>query len=38
METIVCRVTSSCCASAGDTEEEALKNVKEAIGLYLEPA
>jgi predicted RNase H-like HicB family nuclease len=25
------------CASAGDTEEEALRNVKEAIQLYLEP-
>ncbi|MBI2165438.1 MAG: type II toxin-antitoxin system HicB family antitoxin [Chloroflexi bacterium] len=26
------------CASAGDTEEEALKNIKEAIALYLEPS
>ncbi len=26
------------CASAGDTEQEALENVKEAIALYLEPA
>ncbi|MBI4285781.1 MAG: type II toxin-antitoxin system HicB family antitoxin [Chloroflexi bacterium] len=26
------------CCSAGDTEEEALENVKEAISLYLEPA
>ena len=26
------------CCSAGDTEEEALKNAKEAISLYLEPA
>lgn len=26
------------CCSAGDTEEEALKNAKEAIALYLEPA
>jgi predicted RNase H-like HicB family nuclease len=26
------------CCSAGDTEEEALKNVKEAMYLYLEPA
>lgn len=26
------------CASAGDTEEEALENIKEAIGLYLEPS
>jgi predicted RNase H-like HicB family nuclease len=25
------------CASAGDTEHEALKNIKEAIALYLEP-
>jgi len=25
------------CCSAGDTEEEALENVKEAISLYLEP-
>ncbi len=25
------------CCSAGDTEEEALKNAKEAIFLYLEP-
>jgi predicted RNase H-like HicB family nuclease len=24
------------CASAGDTEEEALHNIKEAIALYLE--
>jgi predicted RNase H-like HicB family nuclease len=26
------------CCSAGDTEDEALKNVKEAIALYLEPS
>ncbi len=26
------------CCSAGNTEEEALENVKEAISLYLEPA
>lgn len=26
------------CCSAGDTEEEALENAKEAIALYLEPA
>ena len=26
------------CASAGDTEEEALENIKEAISLYLEPS
>ena len=26
------------CCSAGDTEEEALANVKEAIALYLEPS
>ena len=26
------------CASAGDTEQEALDNMKEAIALYLEPA
>ncbi|MDD5082470.1 MAG: type II toxin-antitoxin system HicB family antitoxin [Dehalococcoidales bacterium] len=26
------------CCSAGDTEAEALENVKEAITLYLEPA
>ncbi len=26
------------CASAGDSEEEALENVKEAIALYLEPS
>lgn len=25
------------CASAGETQEEALKNIKEAITLYLEP-
>jgi predicted RNase H-like HicB family nuclease len=25
------------CASAGETEEEALANIKEAIALYLEP-
>ncbi len=25
------------CASAGDTEEEALDNIREAIILYLEP-
>ena len=26
------------CASAGDSEEEALENIKEAIALYLEPS
>lgn len=26
------------CISEGDTEEEALKNIKEAIELYLEPS
>ncbi|MBI2829555.1 MAG: type II toxin-antitoxin system HicB family antitoxin [Chloroflexi bacterium] len=26
------------CTSAGDTEEEALQNIKEAIILYLEPS
>ena len=26
------------CASAGDTEEEARHNIKEAIELYLEPS
>ena len=26
------------CTSAGDTEEEALTNIKEAIALYLEPS
>lgn len=26
------------CCSAGDTEEEALENIKEAISLYLEPS
>ncbi len=25
------------CASAGETEEEALANIREAIGLYLQP-
>jgi len=25
------------CISEGDTKEEALANIKEAIGLYLEP-
>jgi predicted RNase H-like HicB family nuclease len=25
------------CISEGDTREEALKNIQEAIGLYLEP-
>jgi predicted RNase H-like HicB family nuclease len=25
------------CASAGETEEEALENIREAISLYLEP-
>jgi predicted RNase H-like HicB family nuclease len=25
------------CASAGETEAEALENIREAIGLYLEP-
>ena len=26
------------CTSAGDTEEQALDNIKEAIALYLEPS
>lgn len=26
------------CASAGETEEEALRNIEEAIALYIEPA
>lgn len=26
------------CCSAGDTEQEALENAKEAIALFLEPA
>ena len=26
------------CASAGDSEEEALENIKEAIALFLEPS
>ena len=26
------------CTSAGDSEEEALKNIEEAIALYLEPS
>jgi predicted RNase H-like HicB family nuclease len=26
------------CASAGDTEQEALVNIKEAMALYLEPS
>ncbi|MSQ07364.1 MAG: type II toxin-antitoxin system HicB family antitoxin [Dehalococcoidia bacterium] len=26
------------CTSAGDTEDEALENIKEAIAVYLEPA
>ena len=26
------------CTSAGDTEEEALENIKEAVALYLEPS
>ena len=26
------------CTSAGDTEEEALNNIKEAVALYLEPS
>lgn len=26
------------CASCGDTESEVLRNVREAIGLYLEPS
>ena len=26
------------CASAGDSEEEALENIREAIALYLEPS
>jgi len=25
------------CTSAGETEEEAAENIREAIGLYLEP-
>jgi predicted RNase H-like HicB family nuclease len=25
------------CVSEGETEEEALENIREAIGLYLEP-
>lgn len=25
------------CVSEGETEEEAVKNIREAIGLYLEP-
>ena len=25
------------CASCGDTEQEAMRNIKEAIELYLEP-
>ena len=26
------------CTSAGDSEEEALENIKEAIALYLDPS
>ena len=26
------------CASAGDTEEEAVSNMREAVALYLEPS
>ncbi len=26
------------CTSAGETEEEALRNIQDAIALYLEPA
>lgn len=26
-----------CCTSCGETEEEALNNIKEAIELYLQP-
>jgi predicted RNase H-like HicB family nuclease len=26
------------CSSAGETQEEALRNIQEAIALYLEPA
>ena len=26
------------CCSAGDTEKDALENIKEAISLYLEPS
>jgi len=26
------------CASAGETQEEALENIREAIALYLEPS
>ena len=26
------------CASCGDTEQEAIENIKEAIGLYPEPS
>jgi predicted RNase H-like HicB family nuclease len=32
-----CPELSGCC-SAGNTEEEALANAKEAIALYLEPS
>ncbi len=33
---VYCPELPGCC-SAGDSEEEALENVKEAISLYLEP-
>lgn len=33
---VYCPELPGCC-SAGDTEEEALANIKEAIELYLEP-
>jgi predicted RNase H-like HicB family nuclease len=34
---VYCPELPGCC-SAGDTEKEALENIKEAIILYLEPA
>lgn len=34
---VYCPELPGCC-SAGDTEEEALANAKEAIALYLEPS
>ena len=33
----VCCTSLPGCHSQGDTKEEALKNIKEAIELYLEP-
>ena len=33
----VCVPSLPGCVSEGDTEEEALKNIREAIDLYLEP-